>query len=136
MVCAVRRRQRTAGRKALAWAVDRATPLGLQPILAGAKELGIALDRRRRPAAVLESGGTLTKREVEVLALIAEGRTNREIALSLRFGEKTVATHVSNVLRKLGVHHRTEAAIAAVQLGIGPVQRPLKAARPQRDPVL
>jgi regulatory LuxR family protein len=49
---------------------------------------------------------------------IARGRTNREIAADLVIGEKTAATHVSNVLAKLGVTRRTEAAVAALRLGL------------------
>lgn len=60
----------------------------------------------------------LTKREHEVLALIGEGRTNREIAEELYIGLKTVKTHVSNILGKLQVSDRTQAAIYANRHGI------------------
>jgi DNA-binding NarL/FixJ family response regulator len=60
---------------------------------------------------------TLTAREREVLALIAEGRSNREIARALRVSEKTVKAHVSSVLAKLGVQDRTQAAVYAVRHG-------------------
>lgn len=56
---------------------------------------------------------SLTERELEVLILIAEGKTNQEIADQLFIGIKTVKTHVSNVLGKLGVEDRTRAAIYA-----------------------
>jgi DNA-binding NarL/FixJ family response regulator len=59
--------------------------------------------------------GALTAREREVLAQIAEGRSNREIARLLRVSEKTVKTHVSSVLAKLGVADRTQAALLAVR---------------------
>jgi DNA-binding NarL/FixJ family response regulator len=55
----------------------------------------------------------LTKRENEVLALLAEGQTNREIAKALFISEVTAKVHVRNVLRKLGVRNRTEAALKA-----------------------
>ena len=55
----------------------------------------------------------LTARELEVLILIGEGKTNQEIADELFIGIKTVKTHVSNVLSKLGVEDRTRAAIYA-----------------------
>ena len=57
----------------------------------------------------------LTGREREVLAQIADGRSNREIARLLRVSEKTVKTHVSSVLAKLGVADRTQAALFAVR---------------------
>jgi DNA-binding NarL/FixJ family response regulator len=57
----------------------------------------------------------LTPRESEVLARIAEGRSNREIARLLRLSEKTVKAHVSSVLGKLGVQDRTQAAVYAVR---------------------
>lgn len=55
----------------------------------------------------------LTERELEVLRLIGEGLTNQEIADTLFIGIKTVKTHVSNILSKLGVNDRTQAAIYA-----------------------
>ncbi|WP_434588331.1 response regulator [Streptomyces sp. A5-4] len=63
-------------------------------------------------------GSTLTEREREVLTLIADGRSNREIARALVLSEKTVKTHVSNVLMKLDVSDRTQAALWAVRHGV------------------
>ncbi len=60
----------------------------------------------------------LSKRELEVLALIAEGRSNPEIGRQLYITRKTVAVHVSNILTKLGVSGRVEAAAAAIRLSI------------------
>jgi DNA-binding NarL/FixJ family response regulator len=57
----------------------------------------------------------LTSREREVLAELARGRSNREIARALRISEKTVKAHVSSVLAKLGVQDRTQAALLAVR---------------------
>lgn len=57
----------------------------------------------------------LTSREMDVLRQIAHGRSNREIARELSISEKTVKTHVSNVLAKLGLADRTQAALYAVQ---------------------
>ncbi|GAA0440135.1 response regulator transcription factor [Streptomyces olivaceiscleroticus] len=64
-------------------------------------------------------GGSLTEREREVLALIADGRSNREIARALVLSEKTVKTHVSNILMKLDLADRTQAALWAVRHGVG-----------------
>lgn len=64
-----------------------------------------------RPAAAQ----TLTEREMEVLRLIARGRSNKEIALDLGVAEKTVKTHVSNILGKLQLADRTQAALYAVR---------------------
>lgn len=60
----------------------------------------------------------LTAREREVLALIAMGRTNREIAQTLFISPKTATVHVSNILAKLGVRSRVEAATMAHRLGM------------------
>ncbi len=60
----------------------------------------------------------LSKREFEVLALIAEGQSNPEIGRQLFITRKTVAVHVSNILTKLGVSGRVEAAAAAIRLGL------------------
>ncbi|MFF5051501.1 response regulator [[Kitasatospora] papulosa] len=62
-------------------------------------------------------GSTLTEREREVLELIADGRSNREIARALVLSEKTVKTHVSNILMKLDLSDRTQAALWAVRHG-------------------
>lgn len=64
-------------------------------------------------------GSTLTEREREVLGLIADGRSNREIARALVLSEKTVKTHVSNILMKLDLSDRTQAALWAVRHGAG-----------------
>ncbi|MFF3766559.1 response regulator [Streptomyces sp. NPDC001922] len=63
-------------------------------------------------------GNALTEREREVLALIADGRSNREIARALVLSEKTVKTHVSNILMKLDLADRTQAALWAVRHGV------------------
>ena len=62
-----------------------------------------------------ETLGRLTPREREVLACIAGGRSNREIARALGLAEKTVKTHVSSILAKLGLADRTQAALYAVR---------------------
>jgi DNA-binding CsgD family transcriptional regulator len=60
----------------------------------------------------------LTPREAEVLALVAAGRTNRQIGEALYVSDKTASVHVSNILRKLGVNSRVDAAAVAQRLGI------------------
>lgn len=68
-----------------------------------------------RPGRDVRGMGALTSREREVLALLADGQSNREIARTLRVSEKTVKTHVSAVLAKLGVADRTQAALLAAR---------------------
>ena len=63
---------------------------------------------------------SLTHREHDILALLSEGRSNREIAQALFLSEKTVKAHLAAIFRKMGVTNRTQAAMMAVQLGVGP----------------
>ncbi|MFJ2651761.1 response regulator [Streptomyces sp. NPDC087420] len=84
----------------------------LQPEVAG------ALLAQDNPGGGQGRGTTLTEREREVLTLIADGRSNREIARTLVLSEKTVKTHVSNILMKLDLADRTQAALWAVRHGI------------------
>ena len=69
------------------------------------------------PLAPLDRLG-LTERERTVLALVAEGHTNREIGSALFISEKTASVHVSRILAKLGVRSRVEAATTAHRLGL------------------
>jgi DNA-binding NarL/FixJ family response regulator len=64
---------------------------------------------------------SLTQREQDILVLLAEGRSNRDIAGRLYLSEKTVKAHLAAVFRKLGVTNRTQAAMMAVQMGVGPL---------------
>jgi DNA-binding NarL/FixJ family response regulator len=64
------------------------------------------------------SAAGLTPREREVLALVAAGRTNRQVAEQLFISESTAGVHVSNILGKLGVATRTEAAREAINRGL------------------
>ncbi|MFE4540131.1 response regulator [Streptomyces scopuliridis] len=84
----------------------------LQPEVAG------ALLAQDEPGAGQGRGTSLTDREREVLSLIADGRSNREIARALVLSEKTVKTHVSNILMKLDLSDRTQAALWAVRHGV------------------
>jgi len=74
--------------------------------------------RLMREVRAPESPETLTERETEVLRLLAQGLSNKELARALTIGEKTVKTHVSNILAKLGVPSRTQAALYAVRTGL------------------
>jgi DNA-binding NarL/FixJ family response regulator len=74
--------------------------------------------RLMREVQVPDSPESLTERETEVLRLLAKGCSNKDVALALSIGEKTVKTHVSNILSKLGVPSRTQAALYAVRIGL------------------
>ncbi|MFJ6686260.1 response regulator [Streptomyces werraensis] len=84
----------------------------LQPEVAG------ALLSQEESGSGAGRAGSLTEREREVLGLIADGRANREIARALVLSEKTVKTHVSNILMKLDLADRTQAALWAVRHGL------------------
>lgn len=79
-----------------------------------------AAARLMREVRAPESPESLTERETEVLRLLAMGKANKEIARSLTIGEQTVKTHVSNILAKLGVQSRTQAALHAARIGLVP----------------
>jgi DNA-binding NarL/FixJ family response regulator len=78
---------------------------------------GGAGDEGESPA---RPASALTQRETDILALLAEGRSNRDISRALFLSEKTVKAHLAAIFRKLGVTNRTQAAMAAVSMGIGP----------------
>ena len=86
--------------------------LGARPILDELRALGSA------PARGDAASDTLTAREREILALVAEGRSNGEIGKQLFISAKTVSVHVSNILGKLGAAGRTEAAAIARRRGL------------------
>ncbi len=90
-------------------------PAGSQPIAEAPVSAAPSSPRPGTPG-----GDTfgLSKRELEVLALIAQGRTNREIGDRLFISQKTVGVHVGNILSKLGVSGRVEAAAVAIRLGL------------------
>ena len=71
------------------------------------------------------ASSALTQRETDILSLLAEGRSNRDISRALFLSEKTVKAHLAAVFRKLGVTNRTQAAMAAVSMGIGPTAQSL-----------
>lgn len=82
--------------------------------------LGRLAGENRKPAKQLPDA--LTPRESEVLRLLAQGQTNREIAQTLVVSTGTVKVHVEHIIAKLGVSDRTQAAVRAVELGLlGPI---------------
>ena len=74
--------------------------------------------RLMREVRAPESPEALTERETEVLRALARGLSNKEIAVALFITEKTIKTHVSNILSKLGVPSRTRAALYALKIGL------------------
>ena len=79
---------------------------------------GPAAQPAEEPAAAAGAALGLTPRELEVLALVAEGRSNRQVAEALFISAKTASVHVSNILAKLGVASRVEAAAVAHHAGL------------------
>jgi DNA-binding NarL/FixJ family response regulator len=77
-----------------------------------------AAERLMREIRAPESPEKLTERETEVLRLLAVGKSNKEIANEMYISETTVKTHVSNILMKLNVPSRTQAALYAVRIGL------------------
>lgn len=94
-----------------------ATALGSEPLLAELRQLGVRAGHVRRPASSPRDA-PLTPREQEVLGLVADGRSNAEIARGLFISAKTVSVHVSNIMAKLGAASRTEAAAVARRQGL------------------
>jgi DNA-binding NarL/FixJ family response regulator len=114
-------RRREDGASALAEAHAIATDLGARPLLTAIESLA------RRARIGLEGVDTaedaadrigLTRREREVLSLLADGRSNRQIGDELFMAESTAGVHVSRILGKLGVNRRSEAAVVAHKLGL------------------
>ena len=99
---------------------ERARSIGAVPLV----EEMEAIARRARlklpamPQVEADSERGLTGREREVLVLVSQGRTNRQIGKNLFIGEKTASVHVSNILAKLGAANRAEAGAKARALGL------------------
>lgn len=85
------------------------------------RRFSVPIDNRRIDSAAV---GSLTDREAETLRLLANGLSNAEIAATLVVSETTVKTHVSNLLRKLGVRDRVQAVIAAYDAGVVQPKQP------------
>ena len=101
-------------------ATDLGAPLLLSAIDAVSRRTRISVEPvtpTRLPSTSIEQLG-LTAREAEVLSLVAAGRTNRQIGEALYVSEKTASVHVSNILRKLGVTTRVDAAAIAQRLDL------------------
>src|SRR5215470_400106 len=81
-------------------------------------ELGLALAKRIRVPQRFESSEDLTERETEVLRLLGEGYSNREMAERLGISEHTVKFHISSILGKLGAETRTEAVSLGIRMGV------------------
>ncbi len=114
-------RDRDAGRAALESVLDEATALGALPLVERAEAMARrARIRIARTEPRSRRVGELTGRELEVLQLLAEGRTNPQIAQELFLSPKTVGIHVSRVLEKLAAHTRGEAVAIARRRGLIP----------------
>ncbi len=102
----------------------------IEPTSSGAAHRLLHLVRHLRSRAQLEGPlGELSKRELEVLALVAEGLSNQRIAEELVISEHTVKRHVANILRRLGLSSRTAAASLAARHGL---RRSSKTRQPDR----
>jgi DNA-binding NarL/FixJ family response regulator len=93
----------------------------LDPAVTGAiVQKLVALATQNGPDELAE----LTEREREVLALVAKGKTNKEIATDLVISEATARNHISHIFEKLGLSRRSEAAALAARLGLGKEHEP------------
>lgn len=111
------RGDRTAAREQAGRALAEAEAMGARPLVGAIRDLA----RRGRldlPGVRTDGPDVLTSREAEVLTLVAQGLSNRQIGESLFISGKTVSVHVSNLLAKLGVSSRTEAVTVAHQRGL------------------
>ena len=98
-------------------AAAAARSLGAEPLLRELRTLGAPAGRPSATTTTTRRDEPLTAREAEVLALVAQGRSNREVAGQLFISAKTVSVHVSNILAKLGAAGRTEAVAVARRRG-------------------
>ncbi len=101
----------------------------IRDVYAGESSLHPSIARKlirelNRPSSLPPTEEPLTEREVEVLRLVAQGLSNDEIAARLVISERTVRTHVSNILDKLHLANRTQAALYALREGIASLGQP------------
>jgi DNA-binding NarL/FixJ family response regulator len=124
---AARAGRRDQAARALAAGQALARELPSAPLLSLAGELArrarLAPPRGPQSRSAAPARLDLTEREAEVLALLANGDSNRQIARALFISDRTVAVHVSRILDKLGVRNRTEAATAGARLGLAQQSR-------------
>ena len=136
---AVRAGRREQAARALAACQELASELPSAPLLSMAQELARRArltDRAAPPKspAAASARFDLTGRETEVLALLVNGDSNRQIARALFISERTVAVHVSRILDKLGVRNRTEAATVGARLVPAQASPPAAQTRAEEDP--
>jgi DNA-binding NarL/FixJ family response regulator len=105
--------------------VDGESPLNQELAMHVIQRLGGEATQETKPPSGSQPHGppdrlphSLTKRELEVLRLLAQGQTNQEIAQGLVVSPLTVKTHVQRIIAKLGVSDRTQAAVRAAELGL------------------
>jgi DNA-binding CsgD family transcriptional regulator len=135
---AIRAGRREQAARALAACLSLTRRLAAAPLLRLARELE---SRGRLAGRLDERAGSvaerarldLTEREAQVLALLAGGESNRQIARSLFISDRTVAVHVSHILNKLGVRNRTEAATLGARAGLAPSLPPFDPPQPDKE---
>jgi len=123
--CLLRAGRRSAAAEALRASAESADEIGAVPVSTDARRLlshaGLLPAGADGSAESMAGGGVrLTERELAVLGLLAEGKTNRQIGEQLFISAKTASVHVSRILGKLGVENRTEAAAAGRRAGLVP----------------
>ena len=133
---AARAGRRDQATRALAAGRALARDLPSAPLLHFAGDLSrrarLPLPEAPAGAAMAPARFDLTNREAEVLVLLVEGDSNRQIARALFISERTVAVHVSRILGKLGVRNRTEAATVGARLGLT-TSSPARQVRPEEE---
>jgi DNA-binding NarL/FixJ family response regulator len=115
---------------ALSGAGNVLSPRAVRNLFEGNQEA----EQKAEAAQSRSANAGLTKRETDIMALLAEGLSNRDISKKLFLSEKTVKAHLAAVFRKLGVSNRTQAAMAAVSMGMGPGPSPAQNGWGSRSP--